>query len=191
MHRHVRNTVVELRSADCASCEFVLRDTDVSVANALRRAILAWVPTIAIDLVEFEVNTSVLCDEFIAHRLGLIPLRSHFAPVWKTVHEAGDDDDLQEVAFDLHVHNTTDRDLKVTSDDLINDSEYPSVVPVGYRTGPAYQDNPGGMNSSDSWLQEQCLHNCAEARRCGPSSCAPQGPSRLAGVRLLLLHRHL
>ena len=144
VQQRVRDTTVELRSADCASCEFVLKNTDVSVANALRRAILVWVPTVAIDLVEFEVNTSVLNDEFIAHRLGLVPLRSHFAPVWNTVYEAGDDDELQEVTFDLHVHNTTDRDLKVTSDDLVNDSEFPSVVPVGYRTGPAYADNPGG-----------------------------------------------
>lgn len=142
----LRDTTVELRSADCASCEFVLRKTDCSVANALRRAILAWVPTIAIDLVEFEVNETVLNDEFIAHRLGLIPLRSHFAPTWQSIHEAGEEGDPQEAVLSLHVKNTTRRDLKVTSDDLVPDVQYPSLVPVGYRTGPAWanQDTAQG-----------------------------------------------
>ena len=66
---------IELLSVQPHEIKFILSETDTSVANALRRIMIAEVPTLTIDLVEFYENSTVLNDEYIAHRLGLIPLR--------------------------------------------------------------------------------------------------------------------
>ena len=72
-----RMPVIEVTHVDDAYVEFTLSKTEISVANALRRIILAEVPTMAIEIVNMEANSSVLFDEFIAHRMGLMPLSSH------------------------------------------------------------------------------------------------------------------
>ena len=56
--------------------KFELLNTDVSMANSLRRIMISEVPTLCMDKVEIKVNTTNMPDEFLAHRLGLIPLHS-------------------------------------------------------------------------------------------------------------------
>lgn len=77
MARH-RQPNVKLLELEDHAASFEIQDTDCSVANALRRIMISEVVTMAIDLVTFEDNTSVLNDEIIAHRLGLIPLKYHY-----------------------------------------------------------------------------------------------------------------
>jgi DNA-directed RNA polymerase subunit D len=48
--------------------------SDVKTANLIRRIILNELPAFAINEVEFYDNTSPMFNEYVAHRLGLIPL---------------------------------------------------------------------------------------------------------------------
>lgn len=53
---------------------FLVRDVTPALANGIRRAMVADVPTFSIDNVRFVENSSVMFDEMIALRLGLVPL---------------------------------------------------------------------------------------------------------------------
>ena len=55
---------------------FIIKGVDVSFVSALRRIMLAEVPSMAIDEVVIIENSSMLHDEVLAHRMGLIPLKT-------------------------------------------------------------------------------------------------------------------
>ena len=53
-----------------------LEGVDRSYANAIRRFCLSEVPSMAIDDVVILENSSVLYDEILSHRLGMVPLKT-------------------------------------------------------------------------------------------------------------------
>jgi len=55
---------------------FIVKGVDVPFVNALRRIMLAEVPSMAIGEVVIIENSSMLQDEILAHRLGFIPLKT-------------------------------------------------------------------------------------------------------------------
>lgn len=61
---------------DNGKLSFILKDSDHVFANTLRRLMIDEVPSMAIEEVEFQKNNSILYDEMIAHRLGLVPLKT-------------------------------------------------------------------------------------------------------------------
>ena len=56
--------------------EFLLRGGSTSFANLIRRFGMGQVPVFAIDSVTFYENSSSMFDEYIAHRIGQVPLLS-------------------------------------------------------------------------------------------------------------------
>ncbi len=56
-----------------------LKGVSLEYANALRRICLNGVPVFAIDTVDIIENTSVMADEDLAHRLGMIPLKTELS----------------------------------------------------------------------------------------------------------------
>ncbi|KAK6458057.1 RNA polymerase III (C) subunit [Scheffersomyces xylosifermentans] len=57
------------------TANFDLIHIDTSIANAFRRIMISEVPSVAAEAVYMFMNTSVIQDEVLAHRIGLIPLK--------------------------------------------------------------------------------------------------------------------
>jgi len=55
---------------------FSVESIDTAFANALRRTMISEVPTMAIEDIFYYDNTSVVPDEVLAHRIGLVPLKT-------------------------------------------------------------------------------------------------------------------
>ncbi|KAF9924104.1 DNA-directed RNA polymerases I and III subunit RPAC1 [Linnemannia zychae] len=82
--------------------EFDMIGIDAAVANAFRRILIAEVPTMAVANVFVMNNTSIVVDEVLAHRLGLVPI---LANPDKFDYKSKDDTptDMNTIVFKLQV----------------------------------------------------------------------------------------
>ena len=67
-------TVIEIKSKTEEELVFDIKGVEPTVVNTLRRIMIAEIPTMAIESVIINQNTSIIPDEVLAHRLGLIPI---------------------------------------------------------------------------------------------------------------------
>ena len=108
---------IELKSLDDVDLEFDMIGFDTSIPNALRRIMLSEVPSMAIEKVHLYQNTSILQDEVLSHRLGLLPLSADprlFS--WKAADapDAGSEEDT--LQFSLSVRCGTNRETGEVED---------------------------------------------------------------------------
>jgi len=67
---------IKVLEKDETNMRLLVRGADIPFMNALRRIVTSEVPSMAIDEIVIVENSSILMDETIAHRLGLIPLKT-------------------------------------------------------------------------------------------------------------------
>ena len=76
--------LIELREG---RARFLLKGVKPAFANAIRRACLAEVPSLAIDEISIYDNTSVLFDEQLSLRLGLVPIKADDLSIFRVPEE--------------------------------------------------------------------------------------------------------
>ncbi len=136
-----RRPTIKILEKDAEYIKFELTGTDLATANALRRVMIAEVPTLAIENVFISENSSPLHDEFLAHRLGLIPLDSTDAALGFEYTqdcdcEVGTNCEKCRVEFRLEVKNTSGDVRLVKSSDLVS---------MDRRVEPVHRTNDNGI----------------------------------------------
>jgi len=108
---------VKILKEDQSKLNLLIENITPALANSLRRTVLAEVPVMAIDDIVILENSSVLYDEILAHRIGLVPLVNDYDEIRAALEE----DPLalreKEVAFVLDVV-AEDEEKTVYSSDL-------------------------------------------------------------------------
>ena len=94
-----------------------IKGVPLQYANALRRICLNGVPIYAVESIDVLENSSVLADEAIAHRVGLIPIKTDLS-----ASEDGSENDKIMLTFDSGISDETrtvlSGDLKSQDDSI-------------------------------------------------------------------------
>ena len=117
---------LEVLSQDEQRISIKLKGIPIQYANALRRICLNGVPVFAIDTVDIVENSSVLADEGLAHRLGLIPLKTDLSE-FKNLSDIKTDDTTNRVMLTLDSGETNET-RTVLSSELTSEDNF--VKPI-------------------------------------------------------------
>ncbi|KAG1660900.1 hypothetical protein FOA52_015942 [Chlamydomonas sp. UWO 241] len=143
-----RDFTIKVNKLDDEVMEFDMIGCDPAVANALRRILIAEIPTVAIEHVFMINNTSLIQDEVLAHRLGLLPLRVDPALLeYKTSGEAASEKNCLVFKLDVSCKRAGDKitNEKVTSGQLEwlpLGSEIPDETGTRFAAGQAHLSGP-------------------------------------------------
>ncbi len=117
----IKNSDIKIKELNDEDIIFELSGVEPPLANALRRIMIAEIPTIAIEKVELWQNTSIIPDENLAHRIGLVPIKVD-PRLFEFKSSVKPYDETNSIRFKLHVA-CTKKDPKMQTPLNINDVE--------------------------------------------------------------------
>ena len=119
-------SLIKILNTDDRKISIKLKGVTLQYANALRRICLNGVPVFAIDTVDVIENSSVIADDDISHRLGMIPLKTELS---------GSDESNSRVMLVLD-SGDAESARAITSADLLSKDEI--VKPISDKIPIAY-----------------------------------------------------
>ena len=114
------------------SVKIQLQGVSLAYANAIRRIALSEVPVMAIDEIVILENSSIIYDELLAHRLGLIPLKTDLSRyVLPKDCDCGNPLGCLKCSVSLVLDSGAKESVKeILSGELISEDE--AIIPVRY-----------------------------------------------------------
>jgi DNA-directed RNA polymerase I and III subunit RPAC1 len=103
-----KNTKIEILSLNNEEIVFDIIGIEPPLANALRRILISEIPTMAIENINLYQNTSVIPDEVLSHRLGLIPIYAD-ANEFQYKKPSEDFNEFNSINFKLHIKCDKDK----------------------------------------------------------------------------------
>lgn len=141
--RGLRAPKIDIIDLSKYTIKFLLKDCHISLANALRRVIISEVPTMAIDLVYINENSSVLHDEFLSHRLGLIPFKSDTVDNFEFFRECSCKPSCHKCSVEFNIRETALEDTTDITTNHINANRPDGAVqPVRYINEEGNEEDP-------------------------------------------------
>jgi len=120
--------------------KFRLEGLDPSMANGIRRILLADVPSVAIEKIDIYQNTGVIQDEVLVQRLCLIPFKIDPDDIeWKRGTTAYNEDNSFRYRLNTGVITPEDLDESLSKPIYARDFEW---LPLSDAQAEKYKDNP-------------------------------------------------
>ena len=110
-------TEIEIRSKTEEELVFDIKGVDPTLVNTLRRIMIAEIPTMAIETVIINQNTSIIPDEVFAHRLGLVPI---LADANDFIEKNPDEpfNDKNSMKFNMNIKCYTDKNGQILNESI-------------------------------------------------------------------------